>query len=102
MIKEATLAIIVCGDLTLETNIGYIIQNCSAATENILITAAYLGLGSVWLGVYPREDRMKGIKDLFKLPDDIFPVTLIPIGHPAEEKLPKSDFDWNKVRFNKW
>jgi nitroreductase len=102
MFKEATLAILVCGDLKLENNTGYIVQNCSAATENILVTAAHLGLGSVWLGVYAREERMKGMKDLFKLPDHILPVALIAIGHPAEEKPPKSDYDWSKVKFNRW
>ncbi|MCX6235288.1 MAG: nitroreductase family protein [Bacteroidetes bacterium] len=102
MCKEVTLAILVCGDLAQENNTGYLVQNCSAATENILVTAAHLGLGSVWLGVYAREERMKGMKNLFKLPDHILPVALIAIGHPAEEKPPKSDYDWSKVKFNRW
>lgn len=102
MIRKAPLAILVCGDLNKEDTIGYIAQNCSAATENILVTAADLGLGAVWLGVYPRDERMKGMKILFGLPEHIVPVSLIAVGHPAEKKLPKSDFDWNKIRFNHW
>ena len=102
MVLEASLAILVCGDLEIEDEIGYIAQNCSAATENILVTAADLGLGSVWLGVYPKEDRIQGMKTLFKLPDHILPVSLIAIGHPAEQKPPKSDFNWEKVRYNQW
>ncbi|HOW25827.1 MAG TPA: nitroreductase family protein [Bacteroidales bacterium] len=102
MLLEASLAILVCGDTSIEEDIGYIALNCSAATENILVTSAYLGLGSVWLGVYPIKDRMQGMKDLFKLPDPIIPVSLIAIGYPAEHKSPKNDYDWNKVRYNQW
>ncbi len=102
MVTEASLAILVCGDLDIENDIGYIVQNCSAATENILVTASDLGLGSVWLGVYPKEDRMQGMKILFRLPDHIVPVSLIAIGHPAEHKPTKSDYDWTKVRYNRW
>ena len=102
MVLEATLAILVCGDLQVEEEMGFIALNCSAATENILVTAADLGLGSVWLGVYPRDDRMAGMKELFNLPAHIIPVSLIAIGHPAEHKPPKSDLDWNKVRYNQW
>ena len=102
MVLEASLAILVCGDLEIENDMGYIAQNCSAATENILVTAADIGLGSVWLGVYPKEDRMQGMKQLFKLPDHIIPVSLIAIGHPAEQKPPKNDLDWGKVRYNQW
>jgi nitroreductase len=102
MILQAPLAIVVCGDLSLESNPGYLVQNCAAATENILITAAGLDLGSVWLGVYPREERMQGLRQLLSLPDHILPVTLIVIGHPDEEKPPRSDFDSSKIKFNKW
>ncbi|MDD5508668.1 MAG: nitroreductase family protein [Bacteroidales bacterium] len=102
MVPEATLAILVCGDLQMESEIGFIALNCAAATENILVTAADLGLGSVWLGVYPREERMAGMKELFSLPDHIVPVSLIAVGHPAEHKPPRSDFNWNKVRYNQW
>jgi nitroreductase len=102
MIREAPLAMVVCGDLSVESNPGYLAQNCAAATENILVTAAHLGLGAVWLGVYPRQERMHGLKQLLNLPDHIIPVTLIVIGHPAEEKPPHDDFNMNKVRFNTW
>ena len=55
MLKEATLAILVCGDLSIDKEIGYLAVNCAAATQNILLSACANGLGSVWLGVYPRE-----------------------------------------------
>ena len=102
MLKEAQLAILVCGDLELETRKGYWIQDCAAATENILISANALGLGVVWLGVYPREERVSGIKKLLNLPDHIIPLSLIPIGHPAESLPPSDRFDESRIYYNGW
>jgi nitroreductase len=56
MLKEAPLAVVVCGDTSLEKTKGVWVQDCSAATQNLLLAARALGLGSVWLGVYPLED----------------------------------------------
>jgi nitroreductase len=102
MLKEATLAILVCGDKTLETNEGYLNTNCSAATQNILLAAYDLGLGSVWLGVYPREERMKGLSSLFQLPGHIIPISLIAIGYPAEAKEDPDRFLPERIHYNKW
>ena len=103
MIKEAPLAILVCGDLSLEKHTGFWVLDCSAATENILLAATSLGLGSIWLGVYPRDDRVNGLKKLLKINDEnIIPFSLIPIGYSAEEKSPKEVYDENKIHFNKW
>lgn len=103
MIKEAPLAILVCGDLSLETHTGYWVLDCSAATENILIAATSFDLGSIWLGVYPREDRVNGLKKLLEINDEnIIPFSLIPIGYPAENKDPKEIYDEQRVHFNKW
>lgn len=102
MLKGAPLAILVCGDLELETRKGYWIQDCAAATENILISANALGLGAVWLGVYPREERVSGIKKLLNLPEHIIPLSLIPVGHPAESHPPSDRFDESKIYYNEW
>ena len=102
MLKDAPLAILVCGDLEVETRKGFWIQDCAAATENILISANALGLGAVWLGVYPREERVVGIKNVLGLPDHIIPLSLIPIGHPAESFPPSERFDGSKVYYNRW
>ena len=72
MIKEASHAVILCGDHKLEENTGLLIQDISAATENLLLAAHSLGLGAVWVGIYPFEEIMKGLTDLFKLPDNFF------------------------------
>ncbi len=86
MIPEATAAILVCGDKKKEPNEHYLVQNSSAATQNILLEAYAEGLGTVWLGVYGREERMKGLAELFHLPDHILPVSLVAIGYPMEVK----------------
>jgi nitroreductase len=102
MMKEATLAILVCGDLAIEKEIGYLAVNCSAATQNILLTAYDQGLGSVWLGVYPREARMIDLKEYFDLPGHIVPISLIAIGWPAEDKPRPERFEKEKVHYSGW
>lgn len=102
MLSEAKVAILVCGDLNLESFEGYWVQDCSAATENILIAARALGLGAVWLGIYPREERVEKTKALFKLPDHIIPLGLISIGWPAETKPPSNRFDPSRIHHNGW
>lgn len=86
MLNSATLSILVCGSLQIEPSENYLIQNCSAATQNILLAAHELGLGSVWLGIQPRKDRIDKMVEFFRLPDYIIPVSLIGIGHPNEIK----------------
>lgn len=102
MMKQATLAILVCGDKSIEPEVGYNAVNCSAATQNILLAAHDLGLGSVWLGVYPRRQRMDDISGYFKLPEHIIPINLICIGWPDEEKPVPERVEKEKVHYNKW
>ena len=102
MLKEAQLAIVVCADLDKEKHGGYWVQDCSAATENILIEAQHLGLGSVWLGVYPREDRVKGIKEILNLPERIIPLSIVSLGYPAEKKEPSNRYDKLRIHINEW
>jgi nitroreductase len=102
MLKEAPLAILVAGDKSLESNENYLAINCAAATENILLAAHSLQLGSVWLGIYPKLERMKAMVDLFKLPAEIIPISLVAIGYPNEEKdFPQRYFP-EKIHFNNW
>jgi nitroreductase len=102
MLKMAPLAIIVCGNMDKERHEGYWVQDCSAATENILIEAQYKGLGAVWLGVYPRKERIRGLKELFSLPENIIPLSIVSIGHPAESKEPSNRYDQSVIHINKW
>ena len=100
MLHEAPLCIAVCGDTALSER--FWIQDCSAATENILLTATALGLGSVWIGVYPNEDRVKSITELLKIPKGTVPLNLISIGHPAETKEARTQFDKMRVHLEEW
>ncbi|NLK36185.1 MAG: nitroreductase family protein [Gracilibacteraceae bacterium] len=102
MLNEAPMAIIVCGDRNKEESAGYWVQDCSAATENILIAAQSKGLGTVWLGVYPVEERIDAIRKIFRIPEHIMPLNVIAVGHPAEKKQPADRYDESRIRFNKW
>ncbi|MFX0167726.1 MAG: nitroreductase family protein [Candidatus Hodarchaeota archaeon] len=100
MLKKASLCITVCGDENASES--YWVQDCSAATENILIAASALGLGAVWIGIYPLENRVNPVKEILELPDAIIPLCLIAIGHPAEEKEPRTQYDASRVHREQW
>jgi nitroreductase len=102
MTLEAPLAILVCADLTREKYKGRWMLDCSAASQNILLAAHTKGLGAVWVGIYPEEVRMNGMIKLLNLPENIKPVSLIPIGYPNEHKPVSDRFDKNKIHFNKY
>ena len=102
MLKRATLAILVCGDKKLQEAEGYIVQDCSAATQNILLAAHASGLGAVWLGMFPREERINKVSELLDIPDHILPVSLISIGYPDEAKEAPDRFKKEKIHWNKF
>ena len=103
MLREATVAILVCGDPTLEKHVGYWVQDCSAATENLLLAIHAKGLGAVWLGIFPREERVEGLRKLLGIPDHVIPFSLIPVGHPAELKPLRPDrYNPAKIHHNTW
>jgi len=102
MLIEAQLAILVCGDELLENGSGYWIVDCSAATQNILLAAHGIGLGAVWLGLHPREERKQAIKELFNLPKNIQPLSLISIGYPNENKELPDRFKPERIHYNTW
>ena len=102
MLGHAPVAIVVCGDLKRQLHEGYWIQDCSAATANILVAARSLGLGAVWLGVYPRQDRVGKVKKLLGLPENVMPLSIVSAGHPAEEKKPSNRYDGSRIHFDRW
>jgi len=102
MLKECAGAILVCGDPSLEKYPGFWVQDCSAATENILLMAVQLNLGAVWLGMYPIEERVKGLRRLVGVPEEVIPFSLIPFGHPAEERKLIDRFDPERTHREKW
>lgn len=102
MLLEAPAAIVVCGDMRLDKHGGYWVQDCSAATQNVLIAANALELGAVWLGVYPREDRVRDFQQALTLPEQVIPMSLVAIGHPAEHLPPAQRYNPERVHSNHW
>lgn len=80
----------------------YWVQDASAATENLLLAAQSLGLGAVWSGVYPMEERVKEVQKILQLPKAIIPLNVIPIGYPAENPLPKDKWKPENIHYNRW
>ncbi|MCG8452237.1 MAG: nitroreductase family protein [Spirochaetales bacterium] len=85
MAAEAPAGILVCGDTRVERFPGNWVQDCSAAIQNILLAAHAKGLGAVWTGVFPEEDRMVGFQKAFKLPQGVIPQAFIVLGYPRDE-----------------
>lgn len=102
MLLNSDVAIVVCGDEKKEVFKGYWVQDCSAATENILLAAQDMGLGAVWLGVYPIADRVKKIQEILGLPSSVVPLSIVPVGYPDEEKTPGDRFDKTRIHYNGW
>lgn len=102
MILEAPLAILVCADMRKPKRPHYCEEDCSAATENILLAAHARGLGAVWLGIAHNQEREDGIRHLVELPAGVQPISLVVIGYPAEKKPRESRYKRERVHRNKW
>lgn len=104
MLPASSVAIVVCGDLSaaFEQNIGYLLQDCSAATENLLLAAHGLGLGACWVGCYPAENSVRAVKELLTLPATFVPVAAIAIGLPGEQLPPRTRYQASAVREERW
>lgn len=102
MLGSAPLAILICGDSTLFKSPHFWPQDCAAATQNILLAARALGLGAVWMGVYPKDTLVDGLRTLFGMPEQIIPFSLIAIGYPAEERPRANRFNERRIHYNRW
>lgn len=104
MLKEAKAGIVVCGLISEahDNQLSYMLQDCSAAIENTLLAAAALGIGSCWLGVHPREERMDHLRDLLDIPEDVTPMGVISLGMPAKRPEPRTRYSESKVHREKW
>ncbi|MBP1583846.1 MAG: nitroreductase family protein [Victivallales bacterium] len=101
-LPSASAAVIVCGDLEKAHahSLSYLLQDCSAAMENLLLAASALNLGACWLGVHPVEERISAIREMFRLPENLIPVGAASIGWPAEEKPARTKFRDEDVTWN--
>ncbi len=104
MLASAPLGIIVCGDLDAahDRQLSYLLQDCAAAMENLLLCAHAQGLGACWLGIHPRENRIRKIKEILALPSSVVPVAGAAIGYPGETKEPRTRFNREYVHWEKW
>jgi nitroreductase len=102
MLYEAPLAVLVCGDMRLKRYEGFWVQDCAAATQNLLLAAHALGLGAVWIGVYPVEGLIARLRKLLELPPEITPFALVAVGRPDEEKPPADRYDEERVHRERW
>lgn len=104
MLKQATLAIVVCGETTWRNGQEnpYWSQDCSAATQNLLLAAEALGLGAVWTAVYPDGDRVEWVTTTLEIPEGVLPLCVVPIGHPAGDVQPRDKWKPDNIHYDKW
>ena len=102
MVKRAPLGILVCADTRNVIVPGFWVEDCSAATQNLLIAARALGLGAVWTGVYPMDGHVAGFTKHCQLPEGVIPLAFVVIGYPAEEPSAQDRFSKERVHSNVW
>jgi nitroreductase len=102
MCRESPVSILICGDTRLEKYPGFWVQDCSAATQNLLLAAHDKGLGAVWTGAYPLQERVQGFRRLLNLPDQVIPLALIVTGYPAQQVPPQDRFQEDRIHHNGW
>jgi len=99
MCATATAAIIVVGIPQPEIPSDFVPQDCAAATQNILLEAVALGLGTCWCGVYPNKDKVPLFSKLFDIKEPKYPFNIIAVGKPAEVPKSRGFYDESKVKF---
>ena len=102
---NAPAAVVVCANLKIAKNESayrFWVQDCSAATENLLIAAAGMDMGAVWIGSYPKDDVMNPLRETLDIPENVFPFSLVYIGFPAEEVYPRTQYSEDRVHWEKY
>jgi nitroreductase len=97
---NAPASIVVCGNPGIANNTAareHWVQDCSAATENLLIAATGMGLGAVWIGVYPYPSKIRPLAEALGIPENVTPLSMVLVGHPAEFKEPHTQYDEHHV-----
>jgi nitroreductase len=103
MLKQAPAAIVVCADPSRNKYpFDFWMQDCAAATQNILLAAVSAGLGACWLGIYPQPERVEGLRRIFAVPEHIVPFAVIALGYPAKPPRVIDRFDMQRVHNEKW
>jgi nitroreductase len=102
MLQKASVAVVVCADPDLQTCPGFWVQDCSAATENLLLAVHALGYGATWCGVYPRDDVVWRMREILGLPKQVYPLCVVAVGVPDEEKTPADRYRQDRIHVEKW
>jgi nitroreductase len=99
-ISGAAAGILICHDQSREKLADFWVQDLSASTQNLLLAAHDLGLGAVWIGVYPTPSNVQGLRKFFELPDSMIPFSLVALGYPGETLPPRNLFDAARVQWS--
>lgn len=102
MAAGAPLGILVCGDLSLEKYPGFWVQDCAAAMQNMLLAVHDQGLGAVWTGIHPVDDRVERFRSIFDLPEQVVPLGFAVIGWPVKPGRRKERYQAARVHQNRW
>jgi len=104
ILAQAAVGFVVCGDIEAahDRQLSYLLQDCSAAIQNMLLAVHGLGLGGCWLGIHPRQERIDRVTTILGLPAGVIPVAGIAVGRPGEEKEPRTRFNSDYVHLEKW
>jgi nitroreductase len=104
MLDKAGAAIVVCGIPNKDRlySKDYWVMDCSAASENILLSAHALGLGAVWTAVYVDRERISNVRKILNIPEDIIPLNVIPIGVPKDKGHVTDKFKEENIHWERW
>lgn len=102
MVPKAPAAILICGNPEGIKWPTFWPQDCSAATQNLLLAARAIGLGTVWAGIYPEQERIEGARKLFGIPESVIPFAIVPIGWPDTEFKAMKRFQPDRIHHDNW
>ncbi len=102
MLETADVCLVVCGDTKKQSEVGFLVEDCSAAIENMLIAVNGLGLGAVWCGVHPIKKLVNTVSQTVSLPAHILPIGLVVIGCKVEDRTVRDRFDESKIHYENW
>lgn len=102
MAPQAGGAVLVCGDRSIQAQEGFLVEDCSAAIQNMLVAANALGLGAVWCGVHPVQELVEAMEKLLELPEHILPVGLVVLGGKAGSRRHFDKYDPARIHVDGW
>ncbi len=100
MLEQAPLAIIVCGDQ--EVSERHWVEDTCAATQNLLLAATAVGLGGVWISLYPKKKHQRYVRDVLDIPEGMGVLCVVALGQPAEKQKERSYYDPERIHHDEW